>query len=143
MADSGIKKVVILKKNLPGIFGTENKYVIRYRIVSEDRNRTSHWSPQYKVSAPSLQAVNHSISVNSTTNVINLVWDQVSDISGYDIYVKWDSGSWEYLGTSNSNSYSCLIKNSSTSVMFSVQVPTFPKNRFTASTIFTTVSTAL
>jgi len=90
-----------------------------------------------------LQAVNHSISVNSTTNVINLVWDQVSDISGYDIYVKWDSGSWEYLGTSNSNSYSCLIKNSSTSVMFSVQVPTFPKNRFTASTIFTTVSTAL
>jgi hypothetical protein len=143
MADAGIKKVVILKKNLPGIFGTENKYVIRYRIVSEDRNRTSHWSPQYKVSAPSLQAVNHSISVNSTTNVINLVWDQVSDISGYDIYVKWDSGSWEYLGTSNSNSYSCLIKNSSTSVMFSVQVPTFPKNRFTASTIFTTVSTAL
>lgn len=143
MADPGIKKVVILKKNLPEIFGTENKYIIRYRVVSEDRNRISHWSPQYKINAPTIQTVNHSIAVDSATNVIRLVWDQVKDISAYDIYVKWDSGSWEYLGVSNTNSYSCLIKQSSTSVMFAVQVPTFPKTRFTSSTIFTTVSTSL
>jgi hypothetical protein len=49
MADAGIKKVIISKKNLPSIFGTDQKYVVRYRIVSEDRNRTSHWSAQYKL----------------------------------------------------------------------------------------------
>ena len=48
MADAGIKKVIVQKKNLPSISGTNNKYIIRYRIVSEDRNRTSHWSPQHK-----------------------------------------------------------------------------------------------
>lgn len=143
MADAGIKKVIILKKNLPSLSGTDHKYVVRYRVVSEDKNRTSHWSPQHKIVAPTTNTVNHSISVDSTANVIRLVWDQVADISGYDIYVKWDAGSWEYLGTASSNTYSCLIKNSATAVTFAVQVPTFPKNRFISSTIFQTVLTSL
>lgn len=143
MADAGIKKVVVLKKNLPALFGVDHNYIVRYRIVSEDKNRTSHWSAQNKAIPPTTTTVNHSISVDGTAGVIRLVWDQVDGISGYDIYVKWDSGSWIYLGASTSNSYSCLIKNSSSSVKFAVQVPTFPKERFTSSTIFETVSTSL
>jgi hypothetical protein len=143
MADPGIKKVIIAKKNLPSIFGTHQKYVVRYRIVSEDRNRTSHWSAQYKLNAPAITNINHSISVDATANTIKLVWDEVSNISGYDIYVKWDSGSWSHITTTTNNNYTCLIKDSSTSVQFAVQVPTFPKSRFVQSTLFETVSTSL
>ena len=143
MADAGIKKVIVQKKNLPSISGTNNKYIIRYRIVSEDRNRTSHWSPQYKVGAPAITTINHSISVDSVANVVRLVWDQVQDISAYDIYVRWGSGSWEYIGQSSTNTYSCLIKDSATQVTFAAQIPTFPKGRFTASTLFQTVLTDL
>ena len=141
MADPGIKKVIVQKKNLPSISGIDNKYIVRYRIVSEDKNRTSHWSSQYKVGAPSIATINYSISVDSASNVIRLVWDQVKDISGYDIYVKWDSGSWEYVDELTTNTYSCLIKDSATKVTFAVQTPTFPKTRFTAATLFQTVLT--
>jgi hypothetical protein len=143
MADAGIKKVIVQKKNLPSISGIDNKYIVRYRIVSDDKNRTSHWSPQYKIGAPVISTVNHSIVVDSAANVIRLVWDQVKDISGYDIYVKWDSGDWEYLGVSTTNTYSSLIKIGKLQVTFAVQTPTFPKNRFTASTLFQTVLTTL
>jgi hypothetical protein len=141
MADAGIKKVIIQKKNLPSISGVDNKYIVRYRIISEDKNRTSHWSSQYKVGAPSISTVKHSLSVDSESDVIRLVWDQVKDISGYDIYVKWDSGSWEYIGNQSTNTYSCLVKDLATQVMFAVQTPTFPKTRFSAATLFQTVLT--
>jgi hypothetical protein len=143
MADAGIKKVIVQKKNLPSISGINNKYIVRYRIVSEDKNRTSHWSPQYKVGVPTIATINHSISVDSAAKVIRLVWDQVPNISGYDIYVKWDSGSWEYIGVSVTNTSSTLIKTGASQVMFAVQSPTFPKIRFTASTLFETVLTSL
>jgi hypothetical protein len=47
MADSNIKKVVIKKSDLPNPVGNSTvlDYNIRYRIVSEDQNRFSHWSP--------------------------------------------------------------------------------------------------
>jgi hypothetical protein len=141
MADAGIKKVIIQKKNLPSISGVDNKYIVRYRIISEDKNRTSHWSSQYKLGAPLINTVKHSLSVDPESDVIRLVWDQVKDISGYDIYVKWDSGSWEYIGNQSTNTYSCLVKDLATQVMFAVQTPTFPKTRFSAATLFQTVLT--
>jgi hypothetical protein len=43
MADANIKKVTIKKSSLPPIDHDSQKYNIRYRIVSEDKNRNSHW----------------------------------------------------------------------------------------------------
>lgn len=47
MADKNIKKNIILKKDLPSFIGdpSQLKYDLRYRIISEDKNRLSHWSP--------------------------------------------------------------------------------------------------
>ncbi len=45
MADAGIKKVIIKKASLPPLDHDKVGYVFRYRIVSEDKNRTSQWSP--------------------------------------------------------------------------------------------------
>lgn len=46
MADSGIKQVKINKNSLPAPVGDETSlyYDLRYRILSEDKNRSSHWS---------------------------------------------------------------------------------------------------
>lgn len=47
MPDKNIKKNIILKKDLPNLIGDDAtlNYEIRYRIISEDKNRISHWSP--------------------------------------------------------------------------------------------------
>jgi hypothetical protein len=47
MSDKNIKRVIIKKNDLPGPIGnnTTLDYNIRYRIISEDQNRFSHWSP--------------------------------------------------------------------------------------------------
>jgi hypothetical protein len=47
MPDKNIKKNIILKKDLPSVIGdnTTLNYEIRYRVISEDKNRLSHWSP--------------------------------------------------------------------------------------------------
>lgn len=47
MADVGIKKTIIKSSELPPTLGNNEmlKYNFRYRILSEDKNRFSHWSP--------------------------------------------------------------------------------------------------
>jgi hypothetical protein len=141
--DPGIKKVIIPKESLPAFLGSEHKYVVRYRVVSEDRNRLSHWSLQYKVAAPTVSQINYSIIPEQDANVIRLVWDQVPNIAEFDVYVKWGNGSWQYIATSLTSTFTSLIKSGTTSVAFAVQVPTFPKERFSGSTLFESTVTQL
>ena len=119
MADKGIKKVTILYEDLPTLSSKLAGYAVRYRIVSEDKNRTSHWSPVYKVKA------NHTytsgkISFSKTTTQVNVVWDKVSVIGDtfiaktrdYDIFIKWGksgAGDWEYYERVNTNNISLVI----------------------------------
>lgn len=49
MADANIKKVVVPEESLPTYGYATEKHRLRYRIVSDDRNRTSHWSPFYSI----------------------------------------------------------------------------------------------
>jgi len=47
VVDNNIKRVIIKKSDLPNPVGnsTTLDYNIRYRVISEDQNRFSHWSP--------------------------------------------------------------------------------------------------
>jgi hypothetical protein len=47
MATENIKKVVIPSANIPASTTVPNSVVLRFRIISEDKNRASHWSPIY------------------------------------------------------------------------------------------------
>jgi hypothetical protein len=49
MADEPVKKVIIPIAELPGSSPIADGYLVRFRIVSEDKNRVSHWSPIYVV----------------------------------------------------------------------------------------------
>jgi hypothetical protein len=108
MADEVIKKIKINQDNLPTINSITGKYDVRYRIVSEDKNRTSHWSPIINID-PQYIYVSGNISIDSS-NLTTVAWDPVTIKIGtqvirqakdYDVWVKWSraagNGDWKYV----------------------------------------------
>lgn len=112
MADSGIKKYRVPITDLPPINSELEGYSIRYRIISEDRNRNSHWSPVYLVE-PGFTYVPGDITFHKAGNIASIVWDSVevtkveddttysiTKTHEYDIWVRWDrgggNGDWLY-----------------------------------------------
>ena len=55
MVDLGIKKATVKYTDLPEISIDENGpfYSLRYRVISEDKNRVSHWSEITRIDFPS------------------------------------------------------------------------------------------
>jgi hypothetical protein len=107
MADAGIKKIRIRQSDISTINVNEEGYVLRYRVVSEDKNRTSQWSP-ISIIQPGYTYVGGDISFNKSGQVATLAWDSVSiQLDGnevrkaneFDIWLKWDrndGGDWLY-----------------------------------------------
>ena len=143
MSNPVVKKVVIKKEDLPAFNGTTQNYLIRYRIISEDRNRTSHWSPYYSLTTPTIATVSCSVTVLS--NVINMVWQHPSSTTfqQYDIYIKTNLKDWTYLSSSSSTQFSTLVPTGISSFQVAVQVPTYPKKYFTNAAIFTSTQIAV
>lgn len=150
MADANIKKVVIPKSELPVIDGSTFSYNMRYRIVSEDKNRTSHWSKIHQVSAVGVTSVswhyikqNLSNSSGGITKSIRFDWaiPVGYENKGYDIFIKKCSSSactedYEYVMTSEANNYIFIKSDNETDVQITVQVPTYPKNINTSARLF-------
>lgn len=122
MADQGIKKVIVSNENLPIINSKIGGYAVRYRIISEDRNRTSHWSPIYNIAANyTYQSGN--IAFAKTGEYVTVVWDKVkvkkndveiSTVRDYELWVKWgrsDAGDWIYQGKIQGNSINLIVPN--------------------------------
>jgi hypothetical protein len=114
-----IKKAIIPKSSLPAINSNTSGYAVRYRIVSEDKNRTSHWSPIVDTNSVQIQSVSGALSITST--IITAVWGDELNRPAYDIFVKFDSGAFVYHGTSTVHSYS-FLNTGTTSVHVKVQV---------------------
>lgn len=72
MPDKNIKRVVIKKTEMPNPIGnsTTLDYNIRYRVISEDQNRFSHWSPIT------------TLTINNTNNETGF---DINDIAGTSI----------------------------------------------------------
>ena len=128
-----IKKAIIPKSSLPAINSNTSGYAVRYRIVSEDKNRTSHWSPIVDTNSIQIQSVSGALSITST--IITAVWGDELNRPAYDIFVKFDSGAFVYHGTSTVHSYS-FLKTGTTSVHVKVQVASSVKEVKTALVIF-------
>ena len=128
-----IKKAIIPKSSLPAINSNTSGYAVRYRIVSEDKNRTSHWSPIVDTNSVQIQSVSGALSITST--IITAVWGDELNRPAYDIFVKFDSGAFVYHGTSTVHSYS-FLKTGTTSVHVKVQVASSVKEVKTALVIF-------
>lgn len=125
MADSGIKKVVIPKTSLIDVT-SDNQYLIRYRIVSDDKNRVSAWSPVFSLNANDPQPVDAEYSISG--RVVTLVWDDEESRPQYDIFVKFDNDNYFYHGTSSVHTYT-FINNAEDSFRFAIQTSGISKTR--------------
>lgn len=146
MAESTIKKVIIKKEDLPAFNGTTQEYSVRYRIVSEDKNRYSHWSPYYYLPVQTISQVQCSVVV--TNKVVNMVWQQPSGlaIKQYDIYFKTGTGPsavWEYMASTTTTQFSTLIANTVSTLTVAVQLPTYPRAYSSNAAIFTSAPLAV
>jgi len=125
MSDSGIKKVVIPKSSLVELT-SDNKYLIRYRIVSDDRNRVSAWSPVFSLNAKEPQEINAEFSISG--KLVTLVWEDEENRPQYDIFVKFDSQDYFYHGPSSVRTYT-FINNAEDSFRFAIQASGISKTR--------------
>ena len=114
-----VKKAIVPKESLPPVDSETAGYVVRYRIISEDKNRTSHWSPTFVTNAVPTETVNGALSI--TSSIITAVWDDELNRPAYDIFVKFDSGAFSYHGTSPTHTYS-FLNTGTTSVHVKIQI---------------------
>jgi hypothetical protein len=112
MSNQTIKKFKTPANDLPPVNSITEGYSLRYRIVSSDKNRTSHWSPVYLI-LPDQTFVPGTIEFNKAGSIASLVWDAVTitkiedavtytigKAAEYDVWVRWDrgggNGDWLY-----------------------------------------------
>lgn len=102
-----IKKAKFPASILPAINAQTEGYLLRYRIVSEDRNRISAWSPVLKLEPNYVYQVG-TIKKSEANSILTLSWDPVGiDIDGevvryvnnYDIWVAWEQGPYQFYGS--------------------------------------------
>ena len=97
MADKNIKKSIIKNKDLPPFSGESGKIRLRYRVISEDRNRASHWSKIQDVAMPTIASpYSYTLSVQQqgSTSIYEVIlqWDppgaELQYMRNYDIFLK-------------------------------------------------------
>ncbi len=125
---------------------TENTglYVIRYRVVSEDRNRVSHWSPQYLLSPSQIvQNPGENIIDNKVSGgLIFVSWKlpkdyrdkEKSETGSFDVYVAWGTttagvGVYQYYSTVSGTSAVIPIPAGMQRYQIAIQNRTYPIRR--------------
>ena len=137
MADQGIKKAVVKKEDLPSFNVITQRYSVRYRIVSDDKNRYSHWSPYHSLGVASEQELECSVLVNN--RIVNMVWAGPEDeiVVSYDVYFKYGTAEWKYVATTLVNQFSRLIPASVSTLYVSLHRSTYPKTYSPSNAYFT------
>jgi len=135
-----IKKAIIPKNDLPPVDFDTSAYVVRYRIISEDKNRTSQWSPTFVTNAVPVESVTGALSITET--IITAVWGDELNRPAYDVFVKFDSGSFAYHGTTATHSYP-FLNTGTTSVRVKVQIASSTKEVNASLLIFDSGSESL
>lgn len=120
MADKGIKNVVI-KKEFLGKVSSSNSRVVRFRIISEDKNRKSAYSKIFITNSDVVLTGLGDINQINNTILVNWTTGQASTQVKYDIFVGFDGANPTYLDTTSSNSYS-FLKSGTQSVKVIVQI---------------------
>jgi hypothetical protein len=152
MADKNIKKVILPPSRLLSANVEEGslvaKYLVRYRVISEDKTRTSSWSPKYAVEARTVQNIIGSSEVPYTIfsngDRLTLSWTTPDVLTSptFDVYFSWSTNpnvnDWEYAGTTATDSFTLAVKPGEKNVRFWTQITTFPKGYSEAAKLFET-----
>jgi hypothetical protein len=111
-----LKKAKIPVSDIPSV-DSENQYIVRYRVVSEDKNRVSHWSQFLKVPGPAINP-DGAGAISVTIKDITATWYDSPKRGSYDVFVRYGNkatpespivwGQYEYSGSSLSQSFVVL-----------------------------------
>jgi hypothetical protein len=122
MASQKIKKVIVPRESLPPV-GPNNNYLVRYRIVSEDKNRYSHWSHLWELTAKPVETTTGYVSV--TDNTVTVTWEDsqgYDDKQFFDVFIKVDDNDWQLRGSTNLNTVTFIKPSIDTQIIVVVQV---------------------
>jgi len=113
-------------KNIGALpYDKDNGYVVRFRVLSQDRNRMSAWSPFYVVPIPTDLQIDdpvtppsdltaYSINLAGNNRLVNVMWTDKDNallgLTSLDVYTKQASGSWDYIGRMGINNGSNLVQ---------------------------------
>ena len=133
----GQEQVRLSRADLPELSRLANGnygHIVRYRIISEDQNRFSHWSPITQLEVPTVTQVAGDVGVAG--NIIQVVWGDEENRPNYDVFVDFDNSGYSYHGTTPIHTYSFLSNISYLSVKVAIQVASIEKERASSITIF-------
>lgn len=133
----GQEQVRVPRSDLPELSKLANGnygHIIRYRVVSEDQNRFSHWSPIAQLEVPAVTQVEGDVGVSG--NIIQTVWSDEENRPNYDVFVDFDNSGYSYHGTTPIHTYSFLSNISYSTVQVAIQVASIEKERASSITIF-------
>jgi hypothetical protein len=131
MAEEKIQKISVARASLPPMNADTESYLYRYRVISEDRNQVSHWTPVQSVSIPPVAQLSEDQysarkSESNNSNDVILVWTTPESLVGVslDVYARWsgndqyrhetsvsglDAYPWQYVASTSGSSYSIII----------------------------------
>jgi len=112
-----IKKVIIPRSSLSAV-NDNNEYLVRFRVVSDDRNIFSQWSPIFVV--PDLPLVPITSSVQILGTQVTLTWQDTTQRAAYDIFIKRDTGDYVFATTTTQRSYQ-FTNTATTSLRYIIQ----------------------
>jgi hypothetical protein len=133
MAEEVIRRTLVDKSDLPPV-SLDNTYILRYRIISEDRNRVSHWSPIISITGNPPTQVDGRIAING--DIVNIVWEDEAEFPNYDVFVSFDSQDFVYHGTTSVHNYS-IINEGTQRIDVIIQIASLEKQLSPALQIYT------
>jgi hypothetical protein len=119
MADKGIKNVII-KKDLLGKVTSSNSRVVRFRLISEDKNRKSAYSKIFITGSEAVIIGPGDLNIIGNSIIVNWATGQISIQIVYDIFAGFDGATPSYIGSTGSQNYS-FLKNGTQSVRVIIQ----------------------
>ena len=84
-------RVSISPQNLPPPNGYTESHTVRFRILSDNQNNFSYWSPIFEIPV-TVSYTPTTAGVNHTSGIVTVAWLPVEDVYKYDIWVAWDDG---------------------------------------------------
>jgi hypothetical protein len=148
---ANIKKARFPAELLPAIGSSTGGYLFRFRVVSQDKNRKSAWSPTYNVS-PEYDYVVGEIGHFSSGNILSISWEPaqifisdsfVRDADGYDIWISWNNGSFQYRATTTSTSYNVAMPSGTTSYSIKIYHRSSPPAQVESLLLYTVPNTTI
>jgi hypothetical protein len=117
--DKGIKNIIV-KKDLLGKVTSSNGIALRFRIVSEDKNRKSPYSQIFITQSGDVSLGSGDIRQLGNTLILSWASAPLSTQKLYDVFIGFDSSTPTYKITTESTNYS-FLKTGTTSVRAIVQ----------------------